>query len=155
MSPAARKSVSSRKECRRRSPSREPCWAGLNRSKTWRSSWSSRKESEAVDEPNGGGTEAAESESPRRHRRVLARTRCSESVREGGPGGESRRGELNPRPAPYEAPSSAYVRDRPLAATGQGRRSQAGRSFPHAPRALSAGPPSRVRGTDRRLGPQA
>src|SRR2546430_13374031 len=80
----------------------EPCWAGLNRSKTWRGSGSSRKESEAVEEPNGHGTEAAESESPRRHRRVLARTRCSESVREGGPGGESRRGELNPRSAPYQ-----------------------------------------------------
>src|SRR5439155_433320 len=82
--PAARKSGSCRKECRRRSPSREPCWAGLNRSKTWRGSWSSRKESEPVDEPNGRGTEAEESESPRRHRRVPARTRCSESVREGG-----------------------------------------------------------------------
>src|SRR5213594_2621965 len=119
MSPAARKSVSSRKECRRRSPSREPCWAGLNRSKTWRSSWSSRKESEAVDEPNGGGTEAAESESPRRHRRVLARTRCSESVREGGPGGESRRGELNPRSAPYQGAAIPLSHCGNIAAKGE------------------------------------
>src|SRR2546427_1469896 len=28
------------KECRRQSPSREPCWAGANRSRTWRGSWS-------------------------------------------------------------------------------------------------------------------
>jgi len=40
---------------------------------------------------------------------VLARTRCSESVREGGPGGESRRGELNPRPAPYQGAGMATL----------------------------------------------